>query len=185
MQHRPPMRISASGVTLYCLLCCKFDVRNHSFCRYPWLPCVKGNSSRCEEMSRSDRGDRRRQRLPSEARLRERKGKAFMYLKPFSPSVTTYAVTPSRLPPRSVLLLRRGVRRTPAPKHRGGNFLLFTRKGRLSVLRLPLFLLYRRRRKGGNSPRRIFRSPRPVFRLSAFHLKAGQSTPSLSYRSGI
>ncbi len=84
-------------------------------CADPRLPCVKGDSSRCEEMSRSDRGDRRRQRLPSEARLRERKGKAFMYLKPFSPSVTTYAVPPSRLPPRSVLLLRRGVRRTPAP----------------------------------------------------------------------
>ena len=37
--------------------------------------------------------------------------------------------TPSaaiRLPSRSVLLLRRGVRRTPAPKHRGGNHLLST-----------------------------------------------------------
>ena len=96
-----------------------------------------------------------------------------------------WCMPPSRLPPRSVLLLHRGVRRTPAPKHWGGNFLLFTRKGRLSVLRLPLSPRYRRRRKGGNSPRRIFRSPRPVFRLSAFHLKAGQSTPSLSYHSGI
>ena len=73
-------------------------------------------------MSRSDRGDRRRQRLPSEARLRERKGKAFMYLKPFSPSVTTYAVTPSRLLLRSVLLLRRGVRGTPAPQTPGRHF---------------------------------------------------------------
>ena len=34
------------------------------------LPCVKGNSSQCEEMSRSDRGDRRRQRL-SAVRLTE------------------------------------------------------------------------------------------------------------------
>ena len=70
--------------------------RGGKFCTNPWLPLTR--------------------ELSSEARLRERKGKAFMYLKPFSPSVTTYAVTPSRLPPRSVLLLRRGVRRTPAPQ---------------------------------------------------------------------
>ena len=58
--------------------------------------------------------------LSSETRLRERKGKVIMYLNPFSPSVTAYAVPPSRLPPRSVLLLCRGVHRTPAPSSAEG-----------------------------------------------------------------
>ena len=43
-----------------------------------------------------------------------------MYLNLFSPSVTAAAVPPSRLPPRSVLLLCRGVHRTPAPSSEGG-----------------------------------------------------------------
>ena len=30
---------------------------------YPSLPCVRGDSPQCGEMSRSDRGDRRRQRV--------------------------------------------------------------------------------------------------------------------------
>ena len=29
-----------------------------------YLPCVRGDSPQCGEMSRSDRGDRRRQRVP-------------------------------------------------------------------------------------------------------------------------
>ena len=51
-------------------------------------PSDEGDSSRCEEMSRSDRGDRRRQRLASKARLRERKSCIFLQLYTFSPSVT-------------------------------------------------------------------------------------------------
>ena len=38
-------------------------------------PSDEGDSPQCGEMSLSDRGDRRRQRLLSEARLRERKTK--------------------------------------------------------------------------------------------------------------
>ena len=48
-----------------------FKCKNHSFRTDHRLLCVKGDSSQCEEMSRSDRGDRRRQRLASEARLRD------------------------------------------------------------------------------------------------------------------
>ena len=53
---------------------------------YTSAPSDEGDSPQCGEMSRSDRGDRRRQRLSSKARLRERKGCGFMRSY-FSPSV--------------------------------------------------------------------------------------------------
>ena len=58
-------------------------------------PSDEGDSPQCGEMARSDRGDRRRQRLSSKARLRERKAKVCAYLYHFSPSVT---VKPCHLP---------------------------------------------------------------------------------------
>ena len=67
-------------------------------------PSDEGDSPQCGEMSQSDRGDRRRQRLSSKARLRERKDCGFMRFY-FSPSVflLTQKAT-SQLPFRSVLL---------------------------------------------------------------------------------
>ena len=41
-------------------------------------PSDEGDSPQCGEMSQSDRGDRRRQRLASVARLRERKSCIFL-----------------------------------------------------------------------------------------------------------
>ena len=72
------------------------------------LPTVWG------DVNAVDRGDRRRQRLSSEARLRE-KNVGFNASEAFLSFRHGLRNPPSRLPPRSVLLLRRGVRRTPAP----------------------------------------------------------------------
>ena len=66
-------------------------------------PSDEGDSPRCGEMSRSDRGDRRRQRLASAVRLRERKSCVFCSFTPSLPPSRQSRAT-SQLPFRSVLL---------------------------------------------------------------------------------